>query len=240
MTDTTEEQSMPASVPALRMEGVRKVYPAGDDEVVALDHVNLTVASDEIVALLGPSGSGKTTLCSVAGALLSPTEGSVEVAVVPGKDGVRMKLTLTNGSREKLSDLRVQNCVMLKMAQGFNAQTNDNKVFAKPYVACRSKDGRRHVITAWEPCHRAWANAPCPCLHSDPKFPDCEPGETKTMHWKAEKTGITPFYCSNFCSALHQEMQGYIEVRPRSSPVAAVQRPDAATVARINEQIAQR
>ena len=67
-----------------------------------------------------------------------------------------------------------------------------------------------------------------------------EPGETKTMHWKAEKTGITPFYCSNFCSALHQEMQGYIEVRPRSSPVAAVQRPDAATVARINEQIAQR
>lgn len=66
--------------PALRMEGVRKVYPTGDDEVVALDHVNLTLASDEIVALLGPSGSGKTTLCSIAGALLSATEGSVEVA----------------------------------------------------------------------------------------------------------------------------------------------------------------
>ncbi len=40
-----------------------------------------------------------------------------------------------------------------------------------------------------------------------------EPGETKTMRWMAEKAGITPFYCSNFCSALHQEMQGYIEVR---------------------------
>jgi hypothetical protein len=25
---------------------------------------------------------------------------------------------------------------------------------------------------------RTWANAPCPCLHSDPKFPDCEPGKT--------------------------------------------------------------
>jgi len=61
------------------MEGVRKVYPTGDDEVTALDHVNLTLASDEILALLGPSGSGKTTLCSIAGALLSPTAGAVEV-----------------------------------------------------------------------------------------------------------------------------------------------------------------
>jgi putative ABC transport system ATP-binding protein len=61
------------------MEGVRKVYPTGDDEVVALDHVNLTLAGDEILALLGPSGSGKTTLCSIAGALLGPTDGSVEV-----------------------------------------------------------------------------------------------------------------------------------------------------------------
>jgi len=65
---------------ALRMREVRKVYPAGDDEVVALDRVDLTVGRDEIVALLGPSGSGKTTLCSIAGALLRPTDGVVEVA----------------------------------------------------------------------------------------------------------------------------------------------------------------
>ncbi|HZV90611.1 MAG TPA: Sec-dependent nitrous-oxide reductase [Candidatus Nitrosocosmicus sp.] len=52
-----------------------------------------------------------------------------------------------------------------------------------------------------------------------------EPGETKTVRWVAARAGITPFYCSNFCSALHQEMQGYIEVAPAGSPVAAVQRP---------------
>jgi nitrous-oxide reductase len=52
-----------------------------------------------------------------------------------------------------------------------------------------------------------------------------EPGETKTVRWVAAKAGITPFYCSNFCSALHQEMQGYIEVAPAGSPIAAVQRP---------------
>ncbi len=68
---------------ALRMDGVRKVYPTGDDEVVALDHATLTVAPDEIVALVGPSGSGKTTLCSIAGGILSPTEGTV---VVGGED----------------------------------------------------------------------------------------------------------------------------------------------------------
>ncbi len=60
-----------------------------------------------------------------------------------------------------------------------------------------------------------------------------EPGETKTMHWKAEKVGITPFYCSNFCSALHQEMQGLIEIRPKGSPVAALQRPDPKQVAAV-------
>jgi nitrous-oxide reductase len=65
-----------------------------------------------------------------------------------------------------------------------------------------------------------------------------EPGETKTMHWTAEKAGINPFYCSNFCSALHQEMQGYIEINPRGSRVASVQRPDPAKTAQIAAEIA--
>ena len=52
-----------------------------------------------------------------------------------------------------------------------------------------------------------------------------EPGETKTARWVAAKAGITPFYCSNFCSALHQEMQGYVEVAPAGTPIAAISRP---------------
>ncbi len=100
---------------------------------------------------------------------------------VPASHTVRMELWLTNGTQETLRDLRVQNCVMLKGAKGFEQQTNDNKIFSNPYVAGRSIDGRRWVITAWDPCHRAWANAPVPCLHSDPKFPDCAPGETRRL-----------------------------------------------------------
>ena len=45
------------------------------------------------------------------------------------------------------------------------------------------------------------------------------PGETSTLNWKPTKVGIVPFYCTDFCSALHQEMQGYIRVSPAGSNV---------------------
>lgn len=66
--------------PALLLDDVTKTYRVGDDEIVALAHIDLTVESDEIVALIGPSGSGKTTLCSIAGGILTPTSGEVTVA----------------------------------------------------------------------------------------------------------------------------------------------------------------
>jgi nitrous-oxide reductase len=40
-----------------------------------------------------------------------------------------------------------------------------------------------------------------------------DPGETKTVTFTADKPGVFPFYCTNFCSALHQEMQGYLVVK---------------------------
>jgi heme/copper-type cytochrome/quinol oxidase subunit 2 len=42
-----------------------------------------------------------------------------------------------------------------------------------------------------------------------------DPGETKTLEFVARKPGVFPFYCTNFCSALHQEMQGYLIVHPQ-------------------------
>ena len=45
------------------------------------------------------------------------------------------------------------------------------------------------------------------------------PGETKTLKWVPQRTGIFPFYCTDFCSALHQEMQGYVRVSPAGSTV---------------------
>jgi nitrous-oxide reductase len=50
-----------------------------------------------------------------------------------------------------------------------------------------------------------------------------QPGETRTLTWVPKDEGIYPFYCTDFCSALHQEMQGYIRVSPAGSnvPLAA-------------------
>lgn len=45
------------------------------------------------------------------------------------------------------------------------------------------------------------------------------PGETRTLQWTAPGPGIYPFYCTDFCSALHQEMQGYVRVSPPGSNV---------------------
>jgi hypothetical protein len=129
--------------------------------------------------------------------------------VVPGKDGVRMKMTLKNGTSQPLTDLRVQNCVMLKGAVGFTKQTNDNKLFQKPYVACRSETGDHWIITAWQPCHRPWGNAPCPCLHSDPKFPDCPPGETRALQ------GWLSFYTGPDIQAELKRLDGVIWDQPK-------------------------
>ncbi|MEP7375227.1 MAG: Sec-dependent nitrous-oxide reductase [Chitinophagaceae bacterium] len=46
------------------------------------------------------------------------------------------------------------------------------------------------------------------------------PGETQTLKWVADRVGIFPFYCTDFCSALHQEMQGYLRVSPAGSNTA--------------------
>jgi peptidoglycan/xylan/chitin deacetylase (PgdA/CDA1 family) len=101
--------------------------------------------------------------------------------VEPAQDAVRMELWLTNGTPHTLAGLAVQNCVMLKGAADFNSLANNNKLFRAPFVACRNAAGDRWIITAWENCQRAWGNAPCPCMHSDPQFPDCAPGETKRL-----------------------------------------------------------
>lgn len=94
---------------------------------------------------------------------------------------VRMELWLENGSEQTLTGLNVQNCVMLRELAGFNQLSNDNKVMASPYSAAHDETRRRWVITAWEHCRRPWANPNCPCLHADPQFPDCPPGESRRL-----------------------------------------------------------
>ncbi|AFM08339.1 ABC transporter ATP-binding protein [Corynebacterium pseudotuberculosis] len=82
-------------IPVLSLEKASVVYPDGSSTVTALDAVDLEVRSGELLALIGESGSGKSTLLSVAGALQTPTSGTVMVA---GQD----IQTLDDAGRAKL------------------------------------------------------------------------------------------------------------------------------------------
>lgn len=61
----------------LKCENVRKVYGSGNNQVVALDHIDLSVQKGEFVAIVGASGSGKSTLLHILGSVDKATEGKV-------------------------------------------------------------------------------------------------------------------------------------------------------------------
>ncbi len=67
---------------ALRMTQVTKTYGSGEAAVHALDHVDFNIDAGEVVVVMGPSGAGKTTFLTIAGALLTPTSGTIEISDV--------------------------------------------------------------------------------------------------------------------------------------------------------------
>jgi hypothetical protein len=143
--------------------------------------------------------------------------------ITPGPDAVRMEMWLTNGTQSTLTGLDVQNCVMLKAVREFSQQSNANKLERKPYMACRSPEGKRWVIVAWEPCQRVWANPEVPCMHSDPRFPDCPPGQTKRLR------GWLSFYEGDDIQAELRRIEAtgwrHAALRPEPRPAELGQRP---------------
>ena len=66
--------------PVLSASNISKTYPSKDGEVSAVSDVSFSVGAGELVALHGPSGCGKSTLLMIAGGLLHPDSGDLEVA----------------------------------------------------------------------------------------------------------------------------------------------------------------
>ncbi len=102
-------------------------------------------------------------------------------ALALGPNAASLTLTLVNGSTETIQESSAQVCLMLANLEGFRAQSNENKRFDNPEALAVDATGKRFALLAFENCQRAWGNAPCPCLHSDPGFGRLLPGESRTL-----------------------------------------------------------
>jgi putative ABC transport system ATP-binding protein len=76
-TAATTGTTTAAGPPAIRLEGVEKVYRTDRIETVALANLNVEIGTGDFVAIMGPSGCGKSTLLHVMGLLDVPTKGTV-------------------------------------------------------------------------------------------------------------------------------------------------------------------
>ncbi len=63
----------------IRLTGIHRTFPVGDEEVRALRDLNLSIESGEYVSIMGPSGSGKSTLLNIIGLLDRPSAGVYEL-----------------------------------------------------------------------------------------------------------------------------------------------------------------
>ena len=72
----------------IHLEGIRKSYFIGKNELEVLKGINLDIIKNEYVALMGPSGSGKSTLMNILGCLDTPSQGTY---VLNGKDVSQME-----------------------------------------------------------------------------------------------------------------------------------------------------
>jgi hypothetical protein len=155
--------------------------PAGKPELMYLAHTDIPTFWDKQQVALDRLEWTRNQDGSLSLERILPNNVTLTSKVIPDKDAVRMQFGVINGTAGKLTGLRVQMCVMLAGLTGFEKPTNENKLFAPPFAACRDATGRRWVIIGWERCGRAWGNPACPCLHADPVVEDCPPGQSKSV-----------------------------------------------------------
>ena len=124
-----------------------KVYNPGENEVRALDHVNLRIEKNEFVAIIGQSGSGKSTLMNMLGCLDVPTSGTY---ILNGQD-------VSHLTDDELSDIRNREIGFI--FQGFNLIAGltalENVELPLIYRGVGKKERMRLARTALEKIGRA-------------------------------------------------------------------------------------
>ena len=124
--------------PMLRLRDIFKTYVLGDQEVHALDGVNLEIVPGEFVAIVGPSGSGKSTLMHIIGCLDIPTSGSYEF------DGIEVS------DMDEYALAHIRNQKIGFVFQGFNllSRTSALENVKLPMIYGKQKDIDERAIAA--------------------------------------------------------------------------------------------
>lgn len=124
----------------LELKGVTKAYQMGDQEVRALDSLDLTIKDGEFVAIIGPSGSGKSTLMNIIGCLDTPSSGRY---ILNGQDVSKLR-------SNQLADARNRNIGFV--FQRFNLlgrmSALRNVEMPARYAGLSAKDRRKRAIEA--------------------------------------------------------------------------------------------
>lgn len=129
-------------IPLIKITSMSKVYNPGENEVRALDGIDLTICENEFVAIMGHSGSGKSTLMNMIGCLDVPTDGTY---VLHGNN-------VSDLDDDELSDVRNKEIGFI--FQGFNLIQNltamENVELPLIYRGVKKKERNRLALNALE------------------------------------------------------------------------------------------
>jgi putative ABC transport system ATP-binding protein len=124
------------------IDGVTKIYQLGDNEVRALDGVNLHIGKGEMTAIMGPSGSGKSTLLAILGCLDVPTDGTYQLD----------RINVEKMTDDQLAAVRRQKIGFV--FQQFNLLSRvtalDNVMLPLTYAGVGARDRRKRATEALE------------------------------------------------------------------------------------------
>jgi putative ABC transport system ATP-binding protein len=124
----------------IELTNVTKRYRVGEQEILALADVNLTVEAGEFASIVGPSGSGKSTLMHLLGCLDTPTSGQMRI------DGI----DVSRASPNKLSEMRNQKIGFVFQSFNLLAKLNvvQNVELPMIYAGVTARERRQRALSA--------------------------------------------------------------------------------------------